>query len=114
MASEINFDLKGSMFMLLSLLGIFGVWKLLLPIFVALVGSAYQVVLSGDIDVPVAFNNTTSQMSTDTASDFQTLNNADAIILSLIALAVILRLFWPIIGPYITGMGKGNKSGGMV
>lgn len=111
---EKMFNLTGSMVMLLSLLGTYGVWKFLIPIFVAMVGSVYQTILSGDIPVPEAFNNTTAQLSTDTANDFITLNSSDAIIIGLISLSVLLTLFWPIIGRYLGGLGKKGSGNGMV
>ncbi len=99
-------DLKGSMFMLLTLLGVYGTYKLLQFIYLLVVGATANVASSGDIAVPTSINNTINTTITSVNTGFTAFNTAELVVIGLIALVVIVKVFWPLISSYLP------KSGG--
>ena len=102
-------DLVGSLKMLLTLVAVFGVYKLMAMVFLLITGATANVALSGDITVPTGINTSINSTVTSISTGFTSINNGDTIILGLIGLVVILKLFWPLISPYIAGKSKGKK-----
>ena len=93
----------GSLKMLAGLLGIFAVYKISMFFYLLIVGVTANVALSGDVAVPTSINTTINNTLTAANTSFGLFNSADAFILGLIALVVILRVFWPFISQ---AMGK--------
>lgn len=104
-------DLMGSLKMLAGLLGVFAVYKIGMFIYLLIVGVTAQVALSGDVSVPTSINTTINATLNSVNTSFGLFNTADAFILGLIALVVILRVFWPFISQAVGGKKKSKDSG---
>ena len=99
-------NIKGSLIMLVSLVGTYGVLKILSMVFLLLVGSTANVATSGDITVPAGINTSINAEVTNTSAGFAVFNSSALLIFGLIGLVVILTLFWPMISPYLKTAGK--------
>jgi hypothetical protein len=104
-------DLMGSLKMLAGLLGVFAVYKIAMFIYLLVVGVTANVALSGSVAVPTAINTTINNTLTSANTSFGLFNSADAFILGLIALVVILKVFWPFISSAVGGKKKSKDSG---
>ena len=101
----------GSLKMLAGLLGVFAVYKIAMFIYLLVVGVTANVALSGSVAVPTAINTTINSTLTSANTSFGLFNSADAFILGLIALVVILKVFWPFISSAVGGKKKSKDSG---
>lgn len=105
-------DLVGSLKMLLTLVGVFGVYKVIAIIMLLVAGATSDVALSGDVTVPTTINTSINSTVTSISDGYTLINNGDTIILGLIGLVVILKLFWPLISQYLGGKKTSSKRSG--
>ena len=94
--------------MLLGLTVVFGIYKGLSLIMLLFIGTVANVATSGNIVVPNSTNNTINDTVASADTGYGLLNSGDTIILGLIGLVVILKLFLPMISPYLPDKKKGK------
>lgn len=106
-----KFNLIGSFKMLLRLMSLFGAYKIITIFWLLIFGATLNVAQSGSITVPNATNTTMTSVSTGYSTSIISFLTVDVLIIGLIALSVILTLFWPMISPFMPG---GKKKGRMI
>ncbi len=90
-------DLLSSISMLLKIVGVYGVLKILLFIYLLIIGSVAQVAIGGTIDVPAAINTAIGTQITNTATQFAAIDTGLLFIFGLLSLVVIMKVFSPLL-----------------
>ena len=108
-----KFNLMGSFKMLVGLMSLFGTYKMVTVLWLLIFGVTSNIAMGGSIAVSggnatTGINNTINNVSTGYSTSITTFLTVDSLIIGLIALAVILTLFWPMISPYMPSKKKGS------